>query len=902
MLSCVLYGQDYDPPDGYYDNASGLTGTALRNAVYEIINDHTWYPYSSGSTDTWDILDSADQDPGNSSNILDVYKNASYTKEGGGNDNYNREHTWPKSYGFHKEENYNYPYTDCHALLLANSGYNSSRTNKPYDDCDENSTEKATEVNNDWGGGSGSYPGNSNWTDGGSTTGDGSTPGSGDKWETWKERQGDVARALFYLDVRYAGDDHGSTGEPEPDLILTDNLSEMVCRTEGTYGSNANVANTDDRRAYMGLLSTLKQWHADDPVDEVEQRRNHIVYGHQGNRNPFIDNPTWVDAIFGSPSTTVQFITSAASVHEEDGTYSLTIAISSPHASTATTVDVALTGGTGTASDINNYSTQTVTFSGGSSTDQTVTLTITDDSINEENETFILSLQSASGGNSASVGSNDQFTLTINANDGPDIFINEIHYDNASTDANEGVEVVVKNPGNYTLSDFTVTLYNGANGASYDSETLDNFTVGNTMNDYTLYYKMISGIQNGSPDGIALDSNGVLIQFLSYEGTFAATNGVANEITSTDIGVSESGSTTSSQSLQLTGDGLQSSDFSWSANIAQTWGTLNNGGLQSINSVTISGSSNHFRMMSSPVAGQIYSDLLSELWTQGMTNGDTYTGTANVWTYDGSSWNALSNLNTATQTAGAGFLVFVYVDTDNDGDTGDTGASGYLPVTLSVSGTVNSSSATVPSSGSIDADAWELAGNPYASTIDWDNVTKTNVTTSAYVWDSQAGTPAYISWNGSSGSLTDGLIAPYQGFWVQGDGGTGSITIETADKSSSSGTFYKTMTDSTGSMSFSISSGNYSDQTFVSFMTDGAEGMDNADAYKLLPMSPSERIVGISYAEGNGLDISNLPYSHEGSIAIPLDIMYLTVDDDYNFVTNENEGTMSWDLSSLPKR
>ncbi|MAD52435.1 MAG: hypothetical protein CMF79_07700, partial [Candidatus Marinimicrobia bacterium] len=68
----------------------------------------------------------------------------------------------------------------------------------------------------------------------------------------------------------------------------------------------------------------------------------------------------------------------------------------------------------------------------------------------------------------------------------------------------------------------------------------------------------------------------------------------------------------------------------------------------------ISGSSNHFRMMSSPVAGQIYGDLLSELWTQGMTNGDTESGTANVWTYDGSSWNALSNLNTASQTAGAG--------------------------------------------------------------------------------------------------------------------------------------------------------------------------------------------------------------------------------------------------------
>jgi hypothetical protein len=66
-------------------------------------------------------------------------------------------------------------------------------------------------------------------------------------------------------------------------------------------------------------------------------------------------------------------------------------------------------------------------------------------------------------------------------------------------------------------------------------------------------------------------------------------------------------------------------------------------------------------------------------------------------------------------------------------------------------------------------------------------------------------------------------------------------------------------------------------------------------------MSPSERVVGISYAEGNGLDISNLPYIHEGSIAIPLDVMYLTLDEDYNFVTNENDVTMSWDLSSLPE-
>ena len=109
------------------------------------------------------------------------------------------------------------------------------------------------------------------------------------------------------------------------------------------------------------------------------------------------------------------------------------------------------------------------------------------------------------------------------------------------------------------------------------------------------------------------------------------------------------------------------------------------------------------------------------------------------------------------------------------------------------------------------------------------------------------------------------------------------------------------MNDSTGSVTFTITSGDYSDNTFVSFMTNGEEGIDNSDAYKLLPMTPTERIVGVSYAESNGLDINNLPYISENSINFPLDIMYLTVDGDYNFVTNENEVTMNWDLSNLPE-
>ena len=106
-----------------------------------------------------------------------------------------------------------------------------------------------------------------------------------------------------------------------------------------------------------------------------------------------------------------------------------------------------------------------------------------------------------------------------------------------------------------------------------------------------------------------------------------------------------------------------------------------------------------FRMMSSPVDGTVYDDILGPLWIQGMTNGDVTNGTANVWTYDAANteWDALSNLNTASLTAGQGYLVYVFTDVDNDGDDD-------LPVALSVSGTENSATVSV----STTASEWNL--------------------------------------------------------------------------------------------------------------------------------------------------------------------------------------------------
>lgn len=273
------------PPAGYYSSVDGRNAAALRTTLHAVIDDHTRFPYTSSSMDTWDILELADEDPNDSTHILDLYKNASYAKVGGGTGPYNREHSWPNSYGYPNDVSTNYPYTDCHALFLSDSSYNSSRGNNPYRYCDDLCTERPTEENNGQGGGIGVYPGNSNWRIGSGSTG---------TWETWIGRRGDVARALFYLDVRYEGGLHGLTGAPEPDLILTDNAS--LIQTSG--GTNAAVA-------HMGLLADLIVWHEQDPASTEEIARNSVVFGFQGNRNPFVDRPQWVRCLFLNDCTIV---------------------------------------------------------------------------------------------------------------------------------------------------------------------------------------------------------------------------------------------------------------------------------------------------------------------------------------------------------------------------------------------------------------------------------------------------------------------------------------------------------------------------------------------------------------------------------------------------------------------
>ena len=249
-----------DIPQNYYEEANGKASENLKEALHQIISNHVVFQYTSSSTDTWDILQLSDQDPQNHDNMILVYTGRSQDKgyrdgtgnysqyengNGTHNNSWNREHVWPKSHGFPDQDDN--AYTDVHNLKPCDRSVNTSRGTKDYDFGGSQHSE-ATECLTD-----------------------------SDSWEPSDYVKGDIARILFYMVVRYdPGYDHNNNSF---DLELVD----------------YTTPNNND--PILGKLSSLIQWHYDDPVDDFEINRNEIIYDFQENRNPFIDHPSLVSCL-----------------------------------------------------------------------------------------------------------------------------------------------------------------------------------------------------------------------------------------------------------------------------------------------------------------------------------------------------------------------------------------------------------------------------------------------------------------------------------------------------------------------------------------------------------------------------------------------------------------------------
>ncbi|MEL6122985.1 MAG: Hint domain-containing protein [Bacteroidota bacterium] len=163
------------------------------------------------------------------------------------------------------------------------------------------------------------------------------------------------------------------------------------------------------------------------------------------------------------------------------------------------------------------------------------------------------------------------------------IFISEIHYDNDGTDTGESIEITA--PAGTDLTDYSIVLYNGSDGTVYNTFNFNIFGTVIIADQGGTGYGTISlglpsnGLQNGSPDGIALvDGNGDVVEFISYEGVLTASGGPADGQMSTDIGVAQPSNTPEGESLQKTftidsnGDAINQA---WQMNATSNFGTLN---------------------------------------------------------------------------------------------------------------------------------------------------------------------------------------------------------------------------------------------------------------------------------------------------------------------------------------
>jgi endonuclease I len=286
MFACqCVYGAYEAPNNAAYGEGtyySGITGTGLtlRGNLHNLISSNytgrsygdTRYAMGSGGD-----LFPAGVTPG----MIDVNPSTGLLRlvYNGGNiaagwdqgATWNREHAWPKSWlnltSSQVSNSYVGPASDLFEIWPANPSVNSSRSNNGY----------------------GYYP---NTTGSGGSYGN-NTVAAGTFWYPGTYDAGELSRSMFYMATRYFNSANSS---------------------RGTDIQNLELVNGNPSLYNMGDLTSMLHWNYEYGVDNFERRRNALIYGKsvgsntndlnpsyfQGNRNPYIDHPEYVWAVYGT--------------------------------------------------------------------------------------------------------------------------------------------------------------------------------------------------------------------------------------------------------------------------------------------------------------------------------------------------------------------------------------------------------------------------------------------------------------------------------------------------------------------------------------------------------------------------------------------------------------------------
>lgn len=291
-----------------------------------------------------------------------------------------------------------------------------------------------------------------------------------------------------------------------------------------------------------------------------------------------------------------------------------------------------------------------------------------------------------------------------------------------------------------------------------------------------------------------------------------------------------------------------------------------------------------WRMISSPIDSD-YENYLSGVLTQGY-DGAYYDANVapndtlqpNVMYYDESfegtdnqRWRPPSSASSNIP-SGRGHNVYLFGDVTSDNRYNDP-----LPDTLRVEGLENEGSAnSVGLNVTYTAQAdtgWNLVGNPYGAAIDWDdaaNWTKTNIDQTIYVWEPDD--KSYKTWNGTTGSLGNGIIPPFQAFWVKASGPNPELSVSEEAKTFG-GTFVgKIAGNNPPEIELQLSYENGANNIFFTFYEDAKVGKDHFDGYYLEPPPGTDdysEIYSIG-RNGNRFNINALPLNFGIPIEIPI--------------------------------
>ena len=274
-----------------------------------------------------------------------------------------------------------------------------------------------------------------------------------------------------------------------------------------------------------------------------------------------------------------------------------------------------------------------------------------------------------------------------------------------------------------------------------------------------------------------------------------------------------------------------------------------------------------WRLITTSIEGATYSDLFRGFWTQGLPGTSFPDGDPNIYVFDYElhNWAPLDDYSAQVQ-PGEGVAFYVFAD-DNFNGTPDPFPKGPLVtgsmITTDVEVQVNQFDDTV------DGGTWTFAGNPFLWPVRFDDFSSTGMGGVVYVYDSSI--PAYISWNGVTGGVTDGIISPFQGFLVETVEADAMLTIPLSSQSPTDPLdFYKQSPNKTPFLRIQVESENkLHNSAWISF----SDGLFPS-AKKLLPMDSRDYVDIAILNDGLPFDSKNYPHTGTENLQIPLNIGY----------------------------